>query len=225
VLFAIAKPASLAGLLVAFLLGLSLRVIAMRLAVRVLRLEPPGGRLLPSPREDIDPFGAVVALIAGTGWGRPVDIDAMPRFASRGKRAFVVLVGPLAALVAGLAGLTAYRLLFPDERFVLTFFDASAVLRGALGVSYGAQFVLALAVGLLCFGLLALIPLPPLDGFALLWLSLRQPSAAAQKARYWLTEKNLGVVILMVMTFFPLASPFLHIFIDLLAAPFLWAWA
>jgi hypothetical protein len=226
VLFAIAKPAAFAGLLVAFLLGLTLRVVAMRVAARALRLDDTrGGRLLPHWREDIDPFGAVVAAIAGTGWGRPIDIDAMPRFASRGRRAAVVAAGPLTAVVAGLLVLTLYRVVLPEGRFTLLFINAGTVLRGWNQLSLGGQFLLALGVGLLCFGLLALIPLPPLDGFALFWLCLRRPSESAQRARYWLTEKNLGTVILMVMTFFPLSSPFLHLFLNLLAAPFLWVWA
>jgi hypothetical protein len=224
VLFAIGQPASFVGLLLAYLLGLTLRVVAMRLAARALRLEPPG-RLLPHWREDIDPFGAVAAAMVGTGWGRPVDIDAMPRFASKGRRAAVVAAGPLASLMAGLLALTAYRLLLPEGRIALLINTAGSVLRGGWAPSYAAEFLLSFAVGLMCFGLLALIPLPPLDGFALLWLSLRRPSAAGLRARHWLVDNNIGVVILLVASFFPLLSPFLHIFINLLAFPFLWIWA
>jgi hypothetical protein len=222
VLFAIAQPAALAGLLIGFLLALTLRVVAMRSTARALGLQPGGGRLSPHPREDIDPFGAVAAAVAGTGWGRAVDIDAMPRWASRGRRAAVVAAGPLAPILAGALALTAYRLLFPDA---LLIGGAGSVLRGGYAPSLGAQFVLSLAVGLLCFGLLNLIPLPPLDGFALLWLSQRHIGAAGERARGWLVENNIGVLILLIMVFFPLSSPFLFLFLDLLAAPFLWAWS
>jgi len=224
VLFAIGRPAAFTGLLLAFLLGLVLRAIALRLAARALRLANDRGPLL-RPREDLDPFGAVAALVGGTGWGRAVDVDAMPRWASRGRRAAAVAAGPLTPLVAGLLGLTAYRLFFPQWRAALAFFDASTVLRGAPLTSLLAQFVLSLVVGLICFGLLALIPLPPLDGFSLMWIAQRYPNAAAQKARYWLAENNIGVVILLLLVFFPLSAPMLHFFLDLMAAPLLWIWA
>ncbi len=221
-LFAIGQPAALLGLLIAFLLALTLRIVAMRLTARALGLEDRRGSLLPRPREDIDPFGAVAAAVAGTGWGRAVDIDAKPRWASRGRRLAVVAAGPLTPLVVGLIGLTAYKLAYPDSVMIG---GASTALRGAYAPSLAGQLLLSIAMGLLCFGLLNLIPLPPLDGFALLWLSMRHIGAAGERARHWLVDNNIGVVVLLLMVFFPLMSPFLYLFIDLLAAPFLWVWA
>ncbi|HYN96611.1 MAG TPA: hypothetical protein VES42_22440 [Pilimelia sp.] len=225
-LFAIGRPAAFAGLLVGFLLALALRVVAMRVAARALGLAGSRDPLLPSPREDVDPFGAVSAAVAGPGWGRAVDIDLMPRLASRGRKAAVVAAGPLATIVAGLAALTAHRTLFAAGDPVLGLVGAGSLLRGAgLDDSFAGAFLLGLAVELLCFGLLALIPLPPLDGFALLWFAMRTPGVNAQKARLWLAENNIGVVILIALSFLPLSAPLLHLFVGLLAAPFLWAWA
>jgi hypothetical protein len=222
VLFAIGRPAALVGLLVAFLLALFLRVFAMRLTARALGLQHRRDPLLPNPREDIDPFGAVAAAVVGTGWGRAVDTDAMPRWAGRGRRAAVVAAGPLTPLLAGLAAVIAFRFAYPE--FLLTD-GASTVLRGGYPASIAAEALLSFAVGLLCFGLLNLIPLPPLDGFALLWLSMRHVGATGERARLWLVENNVGVVLLLLMVFFPLMSPLLYLFIDVLAAPFMWALA
>ena len=221
-LYAINQPVALVGLLIAFLLALTLRVVAMRLTARALGMDARRGPLLPDPREDIDPFGAVAALLVGTGWGRPVDTGAMPRWASRGRRAAVVAAGPLTPLFIGLLGVVGFQLAFPDTALVGT---ASSVLRGVDAPSLIQQLLISFIVGLLCFGLLNLIPLPPLDGFALLWLSMRHVGAAGEKARYWLVDNNIGVLILLIMSFFPFAAPFLHIFIDLMALPFLWVWA
>jgi hypothetical protein len=185
-------------------------------------LQPRREPLRLHPREDIDPFGAVAAAVAGTGWGRPVDIDAMPRWAGRGRKAVVVLAGPLAPLVAGLVALTAYRLIFPSAPIIGA---AGDLLRGGWAPSFPAELLLSFAAGLLCFGLLNLLPLPPLDGFALLWVSMKHIGATGERARMWLVENNIGVVILLIMVFFPLMSPFLYLFIDLLAAPFLWVWS
>jgi hypothetical protein len=222
VLFAIAQPAALLGLLLAFLLALALRLVAMRLTARALGLQPRPGPLMLDPREDIDPFGAVAAVVAGTGWGRPVDIDAMPRWAGRGRRAAVVAAGPLAPLLAGLLVLTAYRLAYPDAPILG---GISAALRGGWAPSIPAQFLLSVAAGLIGFGLLNLVPLPPLDGFSLLWVSMKHIGAAGERARSWLVENNIGVVVLLVMVFFPLNYPFLFLFLDLLGAPILWVWS
>jgi Zn-dependent protease len=225
VLFAIAQPAALLGLLIAFLLALTLRVAAMRLTARALGLQPRpegAGSLMLNPREDIDPFGAVAAAVAGTGWGRAIDIDAMPRWASRGRRAAVVAAGPLVPLLAGLLVLTAYRFAYPDAPLLG---GISAALRGGWAPSVPAQFLLSVAAGLIGFGLLNLVPLPPLDGFSLLWVSMKHIGAAGERARGWLVDNNIGVVILLIMVFFPLTSPFIFLFIELLALPVLWIWS
>jgi hypothetical protein len=97
------------------------------------------------------------------------------------------------------------------------------VLRGQVGGDYGAQFVLAVAVGLLGFGLLALFPVPPLDGFGLLWSAPRRPGPGPQ-GWLWFQEKNLGVVVLLVCCFFPLSHPLLLLPVDLLGTVFMRLW-
>jgi hypothetical protein len=213
---------ALLGLLVAFLLALTLRVFAMRLTARALGLADRRTPLLLNPREDIDPFGAVAAAVAGTGWGRAVDIDAMPRWAGRGRKAAVVAAGPLTPLVVGWLTLTAYELAYPGSGLAGS---VTSALRGVDEPSIAGEFLLALGAGLFCFGLLNILPLPPLDGFALLWVSMRHIGAAGERARHWLVDNNIGVVVLLIMVFFPLMSPFLYLFIEVLALPFIWVWA
>jgi hypothetical protein len=225
VLFALVQPAAVVGLLLAFLSGLALRVVALRLTARALRLLPRNTRVLPALREDVDPFGAVAAVLGGTGWGRPVDLDGLPPRAARGRRAAVFAAGPLAALLAGEVVLFGYRLGYPGESAVLLINYPSDVLRGAAAPNVGVQLVLSVGVGLLCFGLLALVPLPPLDGFGLLWLSLREPGPAAQRARFWLAENNIGVVVLFILLIFPLRRPLAYGLFDLLGTPLMRVWA
>ena len=221
-LFAILKPGALVGLFVAFLLALTLRLVATRLVGRALGVLDRRTPLRPDPRADVDPFGAVAAAIAGTGWGRPVDIDAMPRWVGRGRKLATVAAGVLAPLLVGLAVLTAYTLLYPNA---LLFLDsAGEALRGGWAPSFLAQLIMSVALGLICFALLNLVPLPPLDGFALLWLSMRHIGAAGERARGWLVQNNIGVVIVLLLVFFPFQYPLIYLFIDLLAAPVLWIW-
>jgi Zn-dependent protease len=221
-LFALGQPVTFAGLLLAFVLALVLRALAIRTVARRLRMAD--GPITPSLREDVDPFGAVAAAVGGAGWGRVVDVDEVPRGFGRGRTAWIFLAGPLVTLVASQLVFLAYALLYPAS-FQLAVYRVSDVLRGRFDAPPAAQFVLALAVGLLAFGLLALIPVPPLDGFGLLWTAHRHPGRGLQGYRLWFEHKNLGVVVLLACCFFPLSSPFLLLPLDLIGTVVLRLWA
>jgi Zn-dependent protease len=231
VLWALGQPASAAGLLIAFLLGLWLRAFAQRVVARRVDLLPRYTPLLPNPRHDIDPFGAVAAVLGGTGWGKQWGADqpygSTSYRSGKGRLVAVLLAGPVTTLVASQILLAIYRGIFADGAVALTINYPSDVLRGALAPSAAEQFVLSIAVGLFCFGVLALIPVPPLDGFGLLWLSLRRPSQQAQKMRHWLADNNLGVVLLLVFLVLPLGfrAPLVLLIFDLVGTPVLRAWA
>lgn len=223
-LFALGQPVAFVGLLVAFLLALLLRAYAIRLTARGLNLTHRGESVTPRPREDVDPFGAVAAAVGGAGWGKIIDVDEVPRSQGRGRAAAVFAAGPLTTIIAAQIFFLAHRLLVPDV-FGLAFVRPSDLLRGQVEAGYLSQFVLSVAIGLLAFGLLALLPIPPLDGFGLLWSTQRAPGRGMQGYRLWFQEKNLGVVVLLVCCFFPLTYPLLLIPIDLLGTIFLRLWA
>ena len=223
-LFALGQPVAFAGLLVAFLLALLLRAYAIRLTARTLRLTHRGEPVTPRLREDVDAFGAVAAAVGGAGWGKIIDVDEIPRAQGRGKAAAVFAAGPLITLLAAQIVFLAHKLLFPDV-FGLAFLRPSDVLRGQFDADLLSQFLLCVATGLLGFGLLALLPIPPLDGFGLLWSAQRRPGTGMQGYRLWFQEKHIGVVVLLVCCFFPLSYPLLLIPIDLLGTVFLRIWA
>jgi Zn-dependent protease len=224
VLWALGQPAAFAGLVVAFLLALTLRALAIRITARVLGLAPPREPVTPRPREDIDPFGAVAAAIGGVGWGRVIDVDEVPRHRGRGRAAAVFAAGPVITLLAGELALAGYATLIPPSGALLLY-QPSMVLRGAVDETVVGQAMLAVAVGLLCFGLLSLIPLPPLDGFGLLWSAFRRPGTTAQQAKLWLGDNNIGVAALLVLFFFPFGQPLLFVLIDLVGTPLMRMWA
>jgi membrane-associated protease RseP (regulator of RpoE activity) len=223
VLFALGRPVAFAGLLVAFLLALMLRAYAIRITARSLGLTEQGEPVSPRPREDIDPFGAVAAAIGGAGWGKTIDVDEVPRFRGRGRAAAVFAAGPVVALIVSQLLLLIFRYAYPQS-FALALYRPSDVLRGQFDATLSAQFLLAVAIGLLGFGLLALIPIPPLDGFGLLWSAVRRPGPGMQGYRLWLEGKNLGVVILLACCFFPLGYPLLLIPLDLIGTMFMRVW-
>lgn len=221
-LFALGEPVSFVTLVASFVLALLLRAVAVRLTARSLglveRSEPVGPRL----REDVDPFGAVAAAVGGMGWGRIIGVDEIPRWRGRGRAATVFLAGPLTCIIVAQVLFCLYAVSAADN--YLGILAVSDILRGA-PLPYADQVLLCLAAGLLTFGLLALIPIPPLDGFGVLWSALRRPGPGLQWMRLWFEEKNLGVLILLVMCFFPLSHPFLLVVLDVLGVLFLRLWA
>ena len=223
-LFALGQPVAFAGLLVAFLLALLLRAYAIRLTARSLGLTHRAESVTPRLREDVDPFGAVAAAVGGAGWGKVIDVDEVPRTFGRGRAAAVFAAGPLITLLAAQIFFLIHRLAFPDVGG-LAFVRLSELLRGQVTSGYLSQFVLSIAAGLLGFGLVSLLPIPPLDGFGLLWSAHRVPGRGMQGYRLWFQEKNIGVVVLLVGCFFPLTYPLLLLPLDALGTIFLRLWA
>jgi Zn-dependent protease len=216
VIYALDQPAALVGLLLAFLLALVLRATTQRLVwsrVSGWRSREP----LFNPRRDIDPFGAVAAAFGGTGWGRPAPTGPDGR-----ARPLVLLAGPLAVLVASQIMFAVYRVAIGPVNTALNTIEI-----GLLGSAL-VQFLISMATGLLWFSLLALIPLPPLDGWGLLKSRMGpRPSAGFAKAQYWLEDQNVGVVILLVGMILPLGlgnAPFLVFILERLTVPFFLLW-
>jgi hypothetical protein len=222
-LFALAQPVAFAGLLIAFLLALTLRAYAIRITARSLGLTDRRESITPRPREDIDPFGAVAAFVGGAGWGKAIDVDEVPRFRGRGRAAAVFLAGPVVTLIASQLLFLAYELSFPNE-VPVAFYSVGQVLTGNAYGSAGAVLLISIAAGLLGFGLLALIPIPPLDGFGIMWNAVRRPGNGLQWMRLWFDHKNIGVVILVVLAFFPLGNSFLLLPLDLIGTLFMLPW-
>jgi hypothetical protein len=221
VLWALGQPAAVAGLLGAFLLGVGLRALAQRLTARSLGV-PVAGPVLPAPRRDVDPFGALVAVFGGTGWGRewapgePPGRTGPPAARPARRRELAVLVaGPLTVLVASQAALAGFRYAFPDHRAALRLNYPSDVLRGVVVRPSSAQLLLSVAVGLLCFALLTLVPLPPLDGFRLVWSRARRSPAHALSAAV--------LLVLLAVPVGPRAPVLLQVF-DVVGTPLMRVW-
>ena len=147
------------------------------------------GRLSLNPIRHLDPFGSVLILLAGFGWGKPVPVN--PSYLRIGQRlgmAMVSLAGPLSniitaaafgiALRAGVAGLAG-----PES--MVAGFRSTELIEFAL-VSL-VRWNLVLAV-------FNLIPIAPLDGFKVALGVLPRDAANA----YAKTERY-GPGILMVL--------------------------
>jgi hypothetical protein len=223
VLFALRHPAILLGLLIGFVVGVTIRAVLQQRVASGRRLRAAGSR---GPARGpwtsyLDPYGVVAAVVAGVGWGARVQ-----QRSSRGPRAFAPLLVALAVhAVLAVIGFAAYRGLSGTQVQGLlgNGVDASDVLHGSLALgSTAAQVAVGFAVENLACGLLALAPIPPLELGVLLWSRLPR-TPAARRFAYHLLEEAWGVLVVLVALLLPLAGqqPALLALIDILAAPLL----
>jgi hypothetical protein len=218
VLWALAQPAAMAGLVAAFVLGVGVRAMAQSLVAHALAWpsagpgeERPGekrrGAGMAARHSRFCPVGVLAAAMSGTGWGRESTV------ADRR----VVLAGPLAVLGASQAAFVAYHTAYPGPALALRLYRPSDVLHGAVAQTVAAQLMISVAVGLLCFGVLALLPVPPFDGYRLF------PPAASAGSR---VVERLTVVAVLVLLVVPVAGrPPLLAALDAVAGPVVRAWA
>lgn len=218
-IFALLQPVALIGLLLGFAVSVVLRAVVQHLVAR--RGPYARRQRLFDPRRDIDVFGVVAAVLGGTGWGkRATDPGGgWPRIS-------VLVSGPIAVLVASQLAFAAYRF-SGGSPLLLELYAASDVFRGIPTGTAVEKFLLSFAVSLLCFGLLALVPLPPLDGWGMLARRAgSRPNPGFARAQHWLDEQNIGVVILLVGLVIPLAGGPLFLFLlNIVTAPVFALWA
>ena len=112
------------------------------------------GRLTLNPVAHLDPFGFILLLFAGVGWGRPVMINPN-QFTSNKSRAtceaLVSLAGPLTNFILAI--------IFTIIYYLLGVFAPVTQLMGI--ISLLVLYTITINIGL---GVFNLIPLPPLDG-------------------------------------------------------------
>lgn len=145
------------------------------------------GRLSFNPLHHIDPVGFVALLIAGFGWGQPVQID--PRYYKHRRRD---------ELLVSLAGVA--------MNFLIAIVTALAI-RGLLAVmSYSfyqgigiviiqiLYYIFMINIVLMIFNLL---PVPPLDGFGILTQIFN-----LEKYPWYVNLYNNGFFILMLLIIF-----------------------
>lgn len=121
------------------------------------------GRLNLNPLSHIDPMGFVFLIVAGFGWGKPVQID--PRnFNSKHSiskaEAMVSAAGPIMNFILAFVFLIIYYLLFS----VTNVLDVLSV-QWQQVIFLVITYIISINIGL---GVFNLIPLPPLDGSKIL---------------------------------------------------------
>ena len=224
-LFALRQPAILLGLVLGFLVGVMLRAaLQRRLSSSRLRVaghaprRPVGRSAGALWATYLDPYGAVAAVVAGVGWGS--------RSWVRGGRSGSAVAPILAALavhaVLAAIGFAAYHAAGGPPVFGHGV-SVSDVLHGSVRFgSAGADVAAGFAMENVGCGLLALVPLPPLELGVLAWSRLPR-SPGARRVAYHLLDEAWGVAVVLVGLLLPLAGqpPALLALIDIVADPLL----
>ncbi|TMG57059.1 MAG: site-2 protease family protein [Chloroflexi bacterium] len=169
------------GFIVAIVLGITVHEFMHAFTAH--RLGDDTGRLLGrmslNPLAHLDPFGSLLLVLAGFGYGKPVPVNESRLQGGRSSWAAVALAGPLANFA--IAGLCAIPLRF------------------AVDVSGGVYFTILESIVFynVVLGLFNLIPIPPLDGSRVVYALL-----PPREAHTWRTFEGYGPLVLMAIFFF-----------------------
>ncbi len=140
------------------------------------------GRLTLNPLAHVDPIGALMLLVAGFGWAKPVMVNPAALRGGRRSMALVAFAGPLANIAVAVAFAVVYRVINLGG-------DAIGFVPALIGLIVQLNILLAI---------FNLLPIPPLDGYnvALAYL----PSAQALLLRRY---APYGVIVLLLLIFLP----------------------
>ena len=135
------------------------------------------GRVSLNPLNHIDPMGAIMLLVAGFGWARPVGVDITKLKQPYRDEVLISLAGPLSNLLLAFAAVIVFK----------------GIVGAVAADGFTAVAARSVAPGLLIFinvnlglGVFNLFPIPPLDGSHLITARMRQsnPVRAAKFAHY-----------------------------------------
>ncbi len=145
-----------------------------------------GKRLSLNPFDHIDPVGALMILLVGVGWAKPVPVNSF-HFKDR-KMGIILtsLAGPASNILLALVSLVLYRLLRFGGMVMPQIFD----------LVYGPVQVLQIMVfANITLAVFNLLPIPPLDGW-------RVASVLLPPRLYWqIAEKEqmIGMALMLIV--------------------------
>lgn len=174
----------LAGIAIALVIGVTCHEFSHAFIADQLGDHRPRalGRVSLNPVRHIDPFGALLFLIAGFGYGRPVPVNVYALRPGRIGMAMVAAAGPIANVVVALVFAIVYR----------------AIRISGVQIDLVEAIVLSAVFYNFVLAILNLIPIPPLDGYNVL-LAFLPPRQAFTLQRY----AQYGFLLLLLLVFIP----------------------
>ncbi|CAN5586941.1 MAG: site-2 protease family protein [Chloroflexi bacterium] len=175
--------AQIVGIVVALVVGITFHEFSHAFIADQLGDHRPRalGRVTLNPVAHIDPIGALVFVVAGFGWGRPVPVNVYALRPGRIGMAMVAAGGPAANVIVAVAGAVIYRVL-----------EMSGV------DGFGLDLAFWIVLYNLLLAIFNLLPIPPLDGYNVL-LAFLPPRTAFTVQRY----AQYGVIVLLLLVFMP----------------------
>jgi Zn-dependent protease len=157
------------------------------------RTAAEAGRLTLNPLPHVDPFGTVIVPALGAlaglpvlAWAKPVPVNPMRMRNPRRDSLYVSLAGPATNLLLMAAGALVARALW----------DSTSGVRLYSGLPLGIRIAFSFAAVNLFLGLFNLLPIPPLDGSALIERVLPKEWLPG-----WHRFRPYGIVVLFVLVF------------------------
>lgn len=168
------------------------------------------GRLSLNPLKHLDPIGAVLMIVCGFGYAKPVPIN--PRYFKNPRKgmALTAAAGPLANFLLAFLGALLYQL--------------TLLLLPIAGTEFLLRFVLFLASFFATFHYLNLslcvfnmIPLPPLDGSRIFYIFL-PPKLYFRVMKY----ERIIMIVLLVALGLGAFSGLIHVIVNAISGGMLW---
>jgi Zn-dependent protease len=151
------------------------------------------GRLSLNPLDHLDPMGAIMMLLVGFGWAKPVPINTRKFKKPKRDIAITSIAGPLMNFIVAIIS----GLLFVLSVYICRANNITGITAEVIVTIF--NYSMLLNIGL---GLFNLIPIPPLDGSNVLMCAL-PPKVAMQysKLRYYSHYIMIGIVLLNRMPY------------------------
>ena len=162
------------------------------------------GRLTLNPLAHVDPIGALLLLLTGFGWAKPVPIDPRKfnrKHSMRFGVALTAAAGPLSNLLAALLGMILLQLYTISDAYQ-QYFNAVPAYESVSNSAFLTAFILTyfiqINIGLAVFNL---VPIPPLDGS-----KIASYFTSGRFDRWLRQNQTLVSIVFMVIVFTGLLS-------------------
>lgn len=190
------------------------------------------GRLTLNPLAHLDYMGALIMLLIGFGWAKPVPVNFNNFKKPRLGMFITAIAGPLANLLAAVAG----GLILNTINTIMVKNGNFVYYKGELyyNIGYDPGFMKYIFLFLtffiminICLAVFNLLPVPPLDGSKILMSFL--PNRLIYKIQRYEMYISIALFVIVVSgaaanLLYPVQEWFYEGILNLTALPFSWAW-